>query len=182
MGFLMKKFLFLFLIIFVVAALFFAQTQTAPACPAVQANSTSEEIFFCPQDNCSMQLVSRIDSAKKTVLVAIYSFTHDGISDALINAKNRGLEVRVLMEKQQAGSSYSDDEKLLQAGIEVKFMDNPAGIMHNKFTVIDSNFVATGSFNYTANADEHNNENLVFLNNPESAQKFEAEFERLWAE
>ncbi|MDD5162674.1 MAG: phospholipase D family protein [Candidatus ainarchaeum sp.] len=178
----MKKFLFLFLIVFAVAALLFVQTLPAPVCPAAQANCAGEEIFFCPADNCSAKLISQIDSAEKTVHVAIYSFTLDAISDALISAKNRGLEVKVLMEKQQAGSSYSDDEKLVQAGIEVKFMNNPSGIMHNKFTVIDSAFVATGSFNYTANADEHNNENLVFLNNTETAKKFETEFQRLWAE
>ncbi|MDD5148716.1 MAG: phospholipase D-like domain-containing protein [Candidatus ainarchaeum sp.] len=127
-----------------------------------------------------MQLISKINSAGKAIHVAIYSFTHDEIAEALINAKNRGLEVKVLMEKQQAGSEYSDDEKLAKAGIEVRFMDNSEGIMHNKFAIIDSGLVATGSFNYSKNADESNNENLVFLENAEAAQKFEAEFERLW--
>ena len=110
----------------------------------------------------------------------IYSFTLDEIALALIEAKNRGIEVKVLLEKQQSGTAYSEEKRLASSGIETRFMDNPSGIMHDKFSVFDSEIAATGSFNYTANANENNNENLVFLYNPETAREFEAEFSRLW--
>ena len=55
---------------------------------------------------------------------------------------------------------------------------NGSGIMHNKFSVIDDNFVATGSFNYSANADTRNEENLVFIQSAEIANQFEKDFNK----
>ena len=146
----------------------------------ITAKNCRPEVFFCPEEQCAEQLISKINSAEKSIQIAIYSFTHDEIAGALLDAKSRDLEVQVLMESQQAGSEYSDDERLAEAGIEVKFMENPLGIMHNKFMVIDSKLVATGSFNYSKNADERNNENIVFLCDTIIAQRFQGEFERLW--
>ena len=142
--------------------------------------TVSEEVFFCPEEGCALQLILKINASEKSIDIAIYSFTHDKIADALIEAKQRGVNIRILMEAQQAGSEYSDDERLSEAGIETKFMGNPLGIMHNKFMIIDSEIVSTGSFNYSENADLRNNENLVFLHNPAIIKRFESEFQRLW--
>ena len=121
-----SHFLIFFLVLAIAAAVFFQGQCTIAAEKPV--SYFTEEVFFCPADNCSEKLVSKINSAEKTIHVAIYSFTHDEIAQSLIDAKNRGIEVLVLMEKQQSGGEYSDDEKLLQNGIEVKFMAKEAVI------------------------------------------------------
>ncbi len=136
--------------------------------------------YFCPSNFCGQQLIQRINAAQKTIDVAIYSFTLDSVSDALIAAHQRGVSVRVLFDSGQASSEYSEDEKLAKAGILVKRMNLEKGIMHNKYLVIDSQLVGTGSFNYSQNASQFNRENLVFISNPETAQQFEKDFERLW--
>lgn len=174
-----------FVIVLVLAILVFAYLREDPVAiegdffgqKTIVANST--EVYFCPEEECASQLVSKINSANKSVFVAIYSFTSEEIFSALINAKNRGVEVRVVFDYDQSKSEYSVDEKLTENGIEIKRRDG-SGYMHNKFTVIDENIVATGSFNYSNNADKKNDENLVFIVSSDLAQKFINEFNELW--
>ncbi len=144
------------------------------------APANSVKALFCPRDFCANQLVQKIDSAKQTIDVAIYSFTLEEIHDALIRAKNRGVTVRVLFDFGQAKSQYSVDEAVRDAGIHVRYLDLERGLLHDKFVVVDKTFVSTGSFNFSQNADEYNKENLVFISNSTVANEFAAEFESLW--
>ena len=52
--------------------------------------------------------------------------------------------------------------------------------MHNKFCVIDLSVVITGSFNWTAQAVQHNQENILFFENKDIAKVYAEEFEKLW--
>jgi phosphatidylserine/phosphatidylglycerophosphate/cardiolipin synthase-like enzyme len=140
---------------------------------------TSVEAFFCPQDECAQQLVKKIDSAQKSIYIAIYSFTQADIAGALISAKERGVEVKVVFDFDQSTNSSSVDEKLIAAGIAVA-RRNGSGYMHNKFSIIDGNIVSTGSFNYSNNADVRNDENLIFISSEDIAAKFKSDFDHLW--
>ena len=62
-------------------------------------NPENISVFFCPTDPCAEELIFRINSAQSSVDIAIYSFTLDEISDALIDAKQRGVKVRVLFDE-----------------------------------------------------------------------------------
>ncbi len=146
--------------------------------PRIYPQSTQINVYFCPEDSCGRAIISLIDRANRSVSVAVYSFTHEGIADALIRAKERGLSVRVIIESEQV-TSYSQYGKLRAAGIEVKLDKNPY-LMHNKFVVVDSKVVATGSFNYTESADKKNDENLIIIWNPEVSSEYESEFEEMW--
>lgn len=149
--------------------------------PQQQSQSASNqiEVFFCPQDRCADQLIAKIDSAQKSIYVAIYSFTLDGVADALIRAERRGVEVKVIFDYGQASGVSSDDEKLAAAGIPIE-LRNGSGYMHNKFIIIDGELVGTGSFNYSANADEKNDENLIFILDAGLAKKYKADFDQIW--
>lgn len=151
-----------------------------PSFSGNSSNATKIDAYFCPQDNCADKLISKINSANKSLYIAIYSFTHDGIADAVVKAKQRGVDVKVIFDYDQSKIKESDDELLISAGIPVAYKTG-AGYMHNKFSVIDGNIVATGSFNYSSNADTKNEENLVFIDSPDLAQKFTADFDGIWA-
>jgi phosphatidylserine/phosphatidylglycerophosphate/cardiolipin synthase-like enzyme len=137
------------------------------------------EVYFCPIDSCADKLVKKIDSAKSSLYIAIYSFTLDDISDAVIRAKKRGVEVKVIYDSLQSKNDASDDERLINEGIEVVYRKG-SGYMHNKFSIIDMNIVATGSFNYSNNADTKNEENLLFLQSSDLAEKFKQNFDTIW--
>lgn len=147
--------------------------------PQNQDSNYYSEVFFCPEDNCSEQLISHIESAQDEIVIAIYSFTHDEISSALMGAKERGVLVKIIFDNQQAGNQYSEDEKLSEFGIPIKIKSG-SGYMHNKFIVIDRKKVLTGSFNYSQNADTKNDENLVLLVSEILAKEYLLEFEELW--
>ncbi len=110
----------------------------------------------------------------------MYSFTLDSIADALIRARNRGIGVKVVMEKSQVGKG-SEYERLRNAGIEVR-LDKNTDLMHNKFMIVDGKIVATGSFNWSKHAHEKNDENLLIIYSEELAQKYREEFLEIWGQ
>ena len=148
--------------------------------PVVEEKADLVEAYFCPQDACADKLVKKIDSASSSIYIAIYSFTLDSISDAVIRAKKRGLDVKVIYDSDQSKNDASDDERLSNEGIKIAYR-NGSGYMHNKFTILDMNVVATGSFNYSNNADTRNEENLVFIESTGLAEKFKQNFDYIWS-
>ncbi len=135
--------------------------------------------FFCPEDRCSSVVIDWIERANESIDLAIYSFTLDSIGDALVRAHDRGVRVRVIMEREQL-NRWSEYSRLRDAGVKVKLDGNPA-YMHNKFMVIDGRVVLTGSYNYTKQADTRNDENLLILVGEDVAGAYEAEFNEMWS-
>jgi len=135
--------------------------------------------YFSPDRGAADVVIGFIDRCTTHIDAAVYSITHDGISDALIRAHQRGVLVRVMIDKSQAGMASADDEKMEQAGIPV-VRDSITGLMHHKFMVGDGMAVATGSFNWTASADTRNMENFVIIRLKYVVEEFQEEFDRLW--
>jgi len=106
-------------------------------------------------------LVDTIDGAEKYVYFAIYEFTKENIVGALIRAKQRGLEVRGIMDagqSQNAAQAHIVSE-LKNAGIPLEFQKHEKGIMHMKVLVTDHAY-ALGSYNWTGSATTLNDEIL----------------------
>ena len=130
-----------------------------------------------PQD-CAAVVIDEIDRATVSVMVQAYSFTHDGIAKALVRAKGRGLDVRVVLDKSNvcAGAEGPEDEEaqacrrkgsriaelLTQGGVGVR-IDRRHAIAHSKVMILDGRRVLTGSFNWSVAAATKNSENLVIL-------------------
>lgn len=146
------------------------------------ANQTifSYEVYFSPNGGCEEKLIYWINKANRSIHIMIYSFTLDSIGEALINAYNKGVEVKIVMEKEQL-TAYSEYYKLKKAGVEVKLDSNPA-LMHNKVAIIDGEIVITGSYNWTQNAETKNNENLLIIKNKGLAEVYELEFQKIWCQ
>jgi len=136
-------------------------------------------VYFSPNRHAADTVIGFIDRTTTSLDIAVYSITHDGIADAIIRAHQRGVAVRVLMDKTQAGSKYADDEKMEAAGIPV-YRDRVTGLMHHKMAISDSCAVVLGSFNWTLNADTKNMEHLVIVRLKYIIEECQAEFEHLW--
>ena len=134
---------------------------------------------FSPAGGCDKKLIQFIDNAKSSLDIAIYSITHSGIAQAIISAKNRGLAVRMVVDRSQSKGKSSLVSNLQSAGIPLK-IGNFAGIMHNKFTIVDGEFMETGSYNYTGNATNNNGENQLYLNDSGVIQRYMANFEEIY--
>lgn len=134
--------------------------------------------YFSPKGGCAEQIIYWINSANSSIHVLIYSFTLSNIADALIDAKNRGIDVKVVFEKGQI-SQYSQYFRLANAGISVRNDTNP-DYMHNKVAIIDGIIVLTGSYNWSSSAENSNNENLIIIKSVDVAREYENVFIRIW--
>jgi phosphatidylserine/phosphatidylglycerophosphate/cardiolipin synthase-like enzyme len=136
--------------------------------------------YFSPKGGCEKAIIEWINRANKSIHIMMYSFTLDSISDALILAHSKGIEILIIFEREQI-SKYSEDIKLKNAGINIRYDNNPA-LMHNKVMIIDNKVVLTGSFNWSSQAEEENNENLLIIIDNELAELYEKEFQKIWNE
>jgi len=116
-------------------------------------------------------VVKTIDGARRTLLVQAYSFTDPRIIHAIGEAERRGVDVRVILDKENRQPRYTGATYLRNAGVPVR-IDDKVAIAHNKVMVIDGETVVTGSFNFTKAAEEHNAENLVVLKDRALAARY----------
>ena len=137
------------------------------------------EYAFSPGGNCAGVVVKWIGKANNTIHILVYNFTLAGIRDALIQAKNRGVEVKIVMEREGATTPGSEYANLRNAGLDVRLDTNPR-TMNDNIAVIDGRIVVTGSFTWSRAANEENNENLVVLDNQVWAAAYEAQFQQIY--
>jgi phosphatidylserine/phosphatidylglycerophosphate/cardiolipin synthase-like enzyme len=130
--------------------------------------------YFSPNGGCTQALVDTLGSARKSVLVQAYSFTSAPIARALVDAKKRGVDVQVILDKSQRTERYTSATFLANEGVPT-YIDPVHKIAHNKVMVIDGETVITGSFNFTKAAESGNAENLLVITHaPELAQRYTA--------
>jgi len=149
--------------------------------PQVYAGQ-STQAAFSPSPEAIALVQSTINQADHCIDLAAYSFTSYKIADALIEAKQRGVEVRVLLDKGQGKRHYRAIKDLQEAGIQIRINRHYA-IMHDKYLIVDDKTVETGSFNYTTGAEKRNAENVIVVkNNKKLAQEYMENWQKLWNE
>ena len=151
------------------AAAFEAPSGKDRKTPPVLSASGTVQAAFTPGDDAGRLIADAIHDAHRQVLVQTFSFTHRKIADALIAAKRRGVDVKVLADKEQIRRiSTSLISKIAAEGVPV-FTDAEHASAHNKVMVIDAGSadatLITGSFNFTHAAQYRNAENVLVIRN-----------------
>jgi len=152
----------------------------AATAPAVAANARVE-IAFTPGADVAGKIVAAISRARRQVLVQAFSFTHDDIARALLDAQRRGVEVRLIDHRGQTEQmDRSQLPGLARAGLSV-WLDGEHQSAHNKMMVIDAGtpaaVIINGSFNFTRAAQYKNAENAVFISGSDALAE---EYVRNW--
>lgn len=142
------------------------------------------ELYFTnPQEDPAWRggldeiLEADIDQAEAYIDIAAYDFDLQSVTDALIRAHARGVEVRMVIDSENLDLDQPQD--LIDAGIVV-VEDDRSAIMHDKFVVIDGIIVWTGSWNLTDNGTYRNNNNAIRIISGEMAANFTYEFEEMF--
>lgn len=140
------------------------------------------EMWISPDetDHTSKRLIRLIDESKKSVRVAMFTFTHYGLSYALLRAQKRGVHVEVVMDKNQTRATNMPTAVLLSLqGIPLKISQGRP-ILHHKFVWIDDTVLAHGSLNWTKRAFTQNDDCFMVMHGllPEQQKVMEA----LWQE
>lgn len=159
----------------------FGEESPGGAPTRLQLGQTQVEAYFAPEDDVAGRLVDLIEDAEESVYFFAYSFTDDDIAEALIAAADRGVTVRGVLDRGQVASNTGGEyANLLAAGIDVR-QDGERDNLHSKLFIVDGHIVVTGSYNFSRNAAERNDENVLFIWDAALAAHYTAEFETVWA-
>jgi phosphatidylserine/phosphatidylglycerophosphate/cardiolipin synthase-like enzyme len=142
------------------------------------------EVAFSPHEGSEHLVLKVIDSARIQIRMLSYSLTSYPVAHALVRARKRGVDVRLVADyknnvsQDRSGKARAALSALVNAGADVRVI-RVYPIHHDKVMVVDADTVELGSFNYSDAAAHRNSENvLVNWHNPALAKVYLAHFER----
>lgn len=136
--------------------------------------------YFTPSLECENNLIKRIDNAQNSIDAAVYAINNKDVIKALKRAHKRGVKIRILTDRLQAGQRTSKVKEIHEYGINIR-VHSKNKIEHNKFAVFDFKEVLTGSYNWTEPASKKNSENCIFINrNKKAVREYHDRFNYLW--
>lgn len=147
--------------------------------PRLQFGQTIVETCFAPEDECAAQLTVLIRRAQQSIRFMAFSFTHTGIADAIIDRAKAGVIVQGVFETRGSETEASQLKRLKRQKLDVWQDGNPY-TLHHKVFIIDDSITVFGSFNFTDNADQSNDENMLVIQDDKLASQFMAEFNRVY--
>lgn len=136
------------------------------------------EIYFASENDVIGAILREINNAQSNIRFMNFSFTRDDMGDALMARANAGVDVQGVFETSGSETRFSEMPRLFCAGIDVRQDGNP-GVLHHKVFIIDESVVVTGSFNFSDNAVNSNDENLVIIRDTDIATLYLDEFSRV---
>src|SRR5215216_696477 len=169
-----------------------ALPQNVPT--SVNGSGAWWEVYFTdpltvnnPQDwqgSIEGRLIDKINAAQTSIHIASFEFNLTPVAQALIAARQRGVDVRWVTDDENGLAADKDPDRgqfaLLQgAGIEVH-ADDRSALMHNKFWIFDGETVWTGSTNVTESGVFKQNNNTIVIQSPQLAAIYENEFQEMW--
>lgn len=147
--------------------------------PKLTIGGVAVENYFAPEDKVADKIIARLSKASKTIDFMAFSFTDDNMGKALLERAKAGVTVRGVFENTGSETQFSEYGALKKAKLDVWQDGNPY-LMHHKVFIVDGQTVIFGSFNFSANANEENDENLLIVDEVALAQAFTAEFQRVY--
>ncbi len=163
-----------------------------------RVNFIDLELYFSPYDGRTAmdRLIQLVDGAQKEVQYMIFAHTHDELAAAKIRAARRGVTVRGIHDdtfitgtSEEAPRFYAA-QKFLFPKFQVRGdgnenTDTPelkshGGKLHAKTMIIDGRIACTGSFNWSNNATDNNDENMMCVDDPFVAAQIQLQWEDVW--
>lgn len=137
-------------------------------------------VYFSPTDRIiTEKIIPLINNAHKYIYIPAFVITHKRFTQALINAKERGVEIHVILDATNARNQHTTHELLRKNHILVK-TENYAGKMHAKSMIIDDNYLVIGSMNFSKSGENKNDENVLIIENPYLTKYYKDFFNYLW--
>jgi len=143
--------------------------------------------IFSPQGGIEAAILRAIEAARETIDVAMFSFYSQKIAEALLVAKERGIKVRLALDRSQSALAKLDDW-FAWHGFDIRLVSGPDDErdplyqkMHNKMMIVDGALLQTGSFNYSPNAEQRSFENVNFYDERDMLARYAAYFGKIFA-
>jgi len=143
--------------------------------------SATVEVYYAPDDAPLDRLAVLYGHAKRYLYVAVYGLTSPRAVEAMVAAKKRGVDVRLITDRQR-----TEDVKqrtalhtLHLAGIPI-LVNEHDGLMHLKQSIIDDEVNASGSMNHTTSGNRYNDERLDVITDHAISVKAREKFLAMW--
>lgn len=130
--------------------------------------------LFSPRSDIRAALISYIEAETEGIICAAFRLTDQQITKAFLSAREKGVPLTFIIDKEGLSSMHSKVLNLFNLGVPV-YIFPPVGniedsvvqgLMHNKIILLLSQkTVITGSFNFTKSAQDRNRENIVIIKN-----------------
>jgi phosphatidylserine/phosphatidylglycerophosphate/cardiolipin synthase-like enzyme len=150
--------------------------------PLPSGAEPSVQVGFSPEGSARQLVLETIGSAKQSIQMLAYSFQAPDIAQALVDAKDRGVEVRIVVDKKRnlGKTSRKAMDFVTGHGIALRTNDH-FHIHHDKTIIVDGTTVQTGSFNYAPSAETLNSENVVVIRDaPEVSRQYVGHWQSRW--
>lgn len=158
-------------------------TWETPASTLTPVSTGSQRLIVLPDDGPDA-ILGLIDGAQKSIRFKIYLLTYRDVRAALIRAANRGVDVRVMIEKEPTGGGESNAESyqvLQEGGVHVKWAPQTFRLVHEKSLVIDDLQAMIATFNFTNSSFSRNREYAVITTQPDIVADVAAIFDADWS-
>lgn len=145
----------------------------------VTVGSQNVELWVLPDETTAVKrLIQLFRAAKKTIKVAMFTWTRADFTQELIEAAERGVKVETVVDRYSGkGASAKIVHMLAEANIPVR-LNKGKGLLHHKFVYIDDEILVNGSANWTQSAFKNNDDCFVVISPLSAEQK--AKMNRLW--
>jgi phosphatidylserine/phosphatidylglycerophosphate/cardiolipin synthase-like enzyme len=148
---------------------------------AQAVSSAHVEVLYAPNDAPLDRIVTLYQQAKRYIYVSVYGFTYPRAVKALVAAKKRGVDVRMLTDHERTRDvkQHTALQTLRLAGIPIR-VNQHDGLMHLKQVVIDDEVNASGSMNQTTSGNSYNDERMDIITDGPLSLRAREQFLSLW--
>lgn len=140
------------------------------------------QVGFSPEGSARHLVLETIGTAQHSLQMLAYAFQATDITQALVEAKKRGVNVRIVIDKKRnlGKASKRAMDFVSRNGVELRTSDH-FHLQHDKTIIVDGTTVETGSFNYAASAETANSENVVVIRNqPDITRQYVEHWQSRW--
>ncbi len=130
----------------------------------LMTNTQTLDFSFLPDDGKALhKLTTLLQGAQKSIQVAMFTFTHPDLIQALVQAHKRGIDVEVVLDSDSSKKTSKEAyRRFCQEKMKV-YTSRRVGLLHEKMAIIDNSMLIMGSANWTKAAFGQNSENITFL-------------------
>jgi phosphatidylserine/phosphatidylglycerophosphate/cardiolipin synthase-like enzyme len=152
-------------------------------------NAKRIESYFSPTDGVNAKIIQSIGTTNSDLNIATMLLTRDEIANAIASSKSAGNIVNMLTNNaagNEPTTSHVNEILLAALGTSNFVYYGNTGTMHNKYMIIDQfaplsdPMVLTGSHNWSAGADNENDENTLIIHDATIANIYYQNFVTLF--
>jgi len=149
--------------------------------PAGAGWSATVEVYYGPDDAPLDRLTTLYRHATRYLYVAVYGLTSPRAVEAMVAAKKRGVDVRLItdLKRTEDVKQLTALHTLQLAGIPI-LVNQHDGLMHLKQVVIDDEVNVSGSMNHTTSGNRYNDERLDVITDSAITAKAREKFLAMW--